>query len=85
MANGVVSVEPERTFRVLMANFGYKVRFIQANQVIGHVLPHPQALSPSRIHTGEMLGIVEDSSPINSDAEDTVPLEQPIPHKDTDV
>ena len=84
VANGVVSVEPERTFRVLMANFGDQVRFIQANQVVGHVLPHPQALSPSKMHTGEMLGIVEDSSPINSDAEDTVPLEQRIPRKDTD-
>ena len=83
-ANGVVSTEPEKPFRILVANFSNSVRYIKRNQVVGHVLPHPQTMSPSRLHTSEMLGIVESTSPITSDIEDEDPDEQPMHHAKKD-
>ena len=71
LANGIVQTMPGQKFRILIANFSDHVRAVQRNQVVGHVLPDPQALAPSKMHTGAMLGIMENTSPISSDAEDT--------------
>ena len=57
--NGIVQVEPDRPFRLLIANFrGYPVR-VQKGQVVAELLPHPRAVIESNTTIGEVLGIQE--------------------------
>ena len=55
--NGVVQVEPDWPFRLLIANFReYPVR-VQKGQVVAELLPHPRAMLESKTTIGEVLGI----------------------------
>ena len=57
--NSVVQVQPNRPFRLLVANFGtYPVR-VQKGQVVAELLPHPRAVLESKTTIGEVLGILE--------------------------
>ena len=51
--NRVVQVEPDRPFRLLIANFrGYPVR-VQKGQVVAELLPHPRAVLESKTTIGQ--------------------------------
>ena len=53
--NGVVQVEPDRPFRLLVANFQkYPVR-VQKGQVVAEVLPNPRTVLESKTTIGEVL------------------------------
>ena len=55
--NGVIQVEPDRPFSLLIANFRkYPVR-VQKGQVVAELLPHPRAVLESQTTIGEVLGI----------------------------
>ena len=57
--NGVVQLEPDRPFRLLVAKFRqYPVR-VQKGQVVTEQLPHPRAVLESKTTIGEVLGIKE--------------------------
>ena len=57
--NGVVQVEPDRPFRILIANFRkYPVR-VQKGQVVGELLTPSGAVLESKTTIGEVLGIQE--------------------------
>ena len=58
-AIGVVQVEPDRPFRLVVANFRkYPVR-VQKGQVVAELLLHPRAVLESKTTIGEVLGIQE--------------------------
>ena len=57
--NGVVQVEPDRPFRLIVVNFRqYPVR-VQKGQVVAGLLPHSRAVIESKTTIGEVLGIQE--------------------------
>ena len=57
--NGVVQIEPDMLFRLLVVNFRqYSVR-VQKVQVVAELLPHPRAVLESKTTIGEVLGIQE--------------------------
>ena len=70
VANGVVQVEPTTPFRVLVANFSKQAQGVVKNQVLATLLPHPIAIVPTHIRTGEVLGLIEDNK---SDFADVAP------------
>ena len=57
--NGVVQVELDKPFRVLVANFGRKLRSLAKNQFIGTLLPHPTAILPTRMSFEDFVGLVK--------------------------
>ena len=57
--NGVVQVEPDRPFRLLIANFREHPVRVQKGQVVAELLPHPRAVLESKTTIGEVLGIQE--------------------------
>lgn len=57
--NGVVQVEPDRIFKVLIANFAPYEQRVVKNQIVGTILPHPTAVVPSHIRLGEVLELIE--------------------------
>ena len=61
VANGVVQVEPATPFRVLVANFSNQAQGVVKNQVLATLLPHPIAIVPTHIRTGEVLGLIDDN------------------------
>ena len=78
LTNGVVNVEPGKPFKVLLANFSNRTRFVQRNQLVGRVLPHPQVITTSALTTGEVLGIADplEAEPL-SETEDESPAPEP--------
>ena len=58
--NGVVQVEPDKPFRILIANFKALPHQLVKNQVVGQLLPHPTAVIPSKVSVAEVLGIFQD-------------------------
>ena len=65
--NGVVQIEPNRPFRILVANFGKHAKSLVKNQVLGTLLPHPTFVIPTPVKFAEVLGLV------NSDSENAKP------------
>ena len=65
--NGIVHVEPNIPFRILVANFGTTPKRLVKNQVLGELLPHPTLVVPTHVKFAEVLGLV------NSDPEKTRP------------
>ena len=61
-SNGVIHVEPHRTFRILVANFGAAPYKMAKNQIVAVALPHPTGIIPTKITTAEVLGIDETDS-----------------------
>ena len=59
-SNGIVQVEPNRAFRVLMANFGSAPYRLVKGQTIGTLLPHPTAVIASKVSIADMLGLTEE-------------------------
>ena len=59
VTNGVVQVEPDRPFRVLIANFASRAYRLAKNQVVGIVLPHPTAMVGTHLNFADVLGIAE--------------------------
>ena len=59
VANGVVHVEPNIPFRVLIANMGAVPYRLSKNQVVATLLPHPTAIIPTEVTLAEVLGIEE--------------------------
>ena len=58
--NGVVQVDANRPFRILIANFGQYPYMMAKGQIIGTVLPHPTAIMPSRVQLAEVLGLINE-------------------------
>ena len=57
--NGVLQAEPDRPFRLLIANFRkHPVRF-QKGQVMAELVPHPRAVFANKTTISEVLGIQE--------------------------
>jgi len=75
--NGIVHVEPGKTFHILVSNFGVKDRLMQRNQTVAEVCDHPHAMAQSNWKVGELLGISE-SDPNSAGP----PREQPVPHEE---
>lgn len=63
-SNGVVQVEPNRTFRVLIANFGVHSYRLAKNEVVAILIPHPTAVVPTSICLLEILRIVNEKGEI---------------------
>ena len=59
--NGVVQVEPDKPFRVLVANFGRTPRSLAKNQVIRTLLPHSTAILPTKMSFKDFVGLVNDA------------------------
>ena len=59
ITNGVVQVDTNRPFRVLIANMGANPYRVTKNQVLGSLLPHPTAIIPTNVSIAEVLGIDE--------------------------
>ena len=57
--NGVVQVEPDRPFRLFIANFRKYPVWVQKGQVVAELLPHPRAVLESKTTIGEVLGSQE--------------------------
>ena len=57
--NGVVHVEPNRPFRILIANFGSTPKRLCKNQVVGNLLPHPPVIVPTHLQLAHVLGLEE--------------------------
>ena len=57
--NGVVKVEPDRPFRLLIANFRKHPVRVQKGQAVAELLPHPRAVLARKTTIGEVLGIQE--------------------------
>ena len=53
--NGVVQVEPDRPFRLLVANFRKHPVRVQKGQVVAELLRHPRAVFASKTTIGEVL------------------------------
>ena len=75
VTNGIVQVEPNKTFRILLSNFSERVRLVQRNQVVAELLDHPLAMSASNLRVGELLGVTEEMEPTSGD-------DQPILHEE---
>ena len=61
-SNGVVQVEPDKPFRILLANFGQAPYTLCKGQVVGTLLPHPTALIPTRMQWNDLLGLTEEEA-----------------------
>ena len=59
-SNSVVQVEPNRAFRVLMANFGSAPYRLVKGQTIGTLLLDPTAVIASKVSKADMLGLTEE-------------------------
>ena len=74
--NGVVQVEPDRPFRLLVANFRkYPIRG-QKIQVVAELIPHPRAVLESKTTIGDVLRIQERE-------EEIIPNYTPPPNGET--
>ena len=62
VCNGVVQVEPNREFRVLVANFGIAPYRLVKGQTIGTLLPHPTAIIASKVSVAAMLGLTDEEA-----------------------
>lgn len=56
-SHGVVQVQPDREFRVLVANHGAEPHWLRRNRNIGTLLPHPAVVVPSAISFAELLSL----------------------------
>ena len=74
--NGVVQVEPNQVFRILVANFGDYPYRLSKNQIIGTLLPHPTAVIPSSVMLSDILGVTP-APP--SDFETSSEVLEPVP------
>ena len=79
IANGVVQVEPERPFRILVANFAQHEQRLHKSQVIGTVLPHPTAIFPTEVSLGEVLGLVDEIGVVQTDPPPATIRDPPSP------
>ncbi|CDF38257.1 unnamed protein product [Chondrus crispus] len=61
-SNGVVQVEPNREFRVLVANFGIAPYRLVKGQTIGTLLPHPTAVIVSKVSVAAMLDLTDEEA-----------------------
>ena len=57
--NGVVSVEPNIPFHILVANFSDSPKKLVRNQNVATVLPHPRFVVPTQITAGDVVGLAE--------------------------
>ena len=64
VTNGVVQVEPDEPFRVLVANFAPHAYKLVKNQVFGTLLPHPTAVLGSDIKLADILGVADTISDV---------------------
>ena len=72
--NGVVQVEPDKPFRILIANFSTHEYQLAKDQVVGQLLPHPTAVIPSKVNIADVLGICGDIEVDKFESkQDTVP------------
>ena len=58
-SNGVVQVEPGRSFRFLMANLSKKPKPLAKGQIVGTLLPHPTAILNTPVTLGQVLNLDE--------------------------
>jgi len=58
---GIAQVEPEKDFKILVANFGKHPVTLRPTQRIATAEPHPTTLLESKVTHGEVLGLVEDT------------------------
>ena len=63
-SNGVVQVEPERAFRILMANLSKEPKPLAKGQIVGTLLPHPKAILNTPVTLGQELNLDELDNPI---------------------
>ncbi|CAN8069907.1 unnamed protein product [Agarophyton chilense] len=74
IANGIVHVEPNHPFHVLIANLGTVPQYLVKNQVIGSVMPHPIAMVPTKLTAGDVLGLVH-----SKEGDSPEPVSSPVP------
>ena len=58
-SNGVVEVEPERAFRILMANLSKEPKLLAKGQIVGTLLPHPTAILNTPVTLGQVSNLDE--------------------------
>ena len=63
-SNGVVQGEPERAFRILMANFSKKPKPLAKGQTVGTLLPHPTAIFNTPVALAQVLHLDKVDNPV---------------------
>ena len=66
-SNGVVQVEPERAFRILMANLSKKPKSLAKGQIVGTLLPHPTTIFNTPVTLGQVLNLYEVNNPVDGE------------------
>ena len=66
-SNAVVQVEPERTFRILMANLSKKPKSLAKGQIVGTFLPDPTAILNTPVTLGQVLKLNEVDKPVEGE------------------
>lgn len=59
-ADGLVQVDEDKPYRLLIANMGRCPQTITKKRVVATVLPHPTAVVRSPIRVGEVIGVTKE-------------------------
>ena len=61
-ADGVQQVEPGKTFRIFIANFGKHPVYLRPTQVVAKAEDHPSNITEADISHSELLGIMAETT-----------------------
>lgn len=55
---GIIDVHRDKSFQILVANFGERAIDLLPDQVVAYSTDHPETVTESHISHGEMFGVI---------------------------